>query len=117
MTILPNSVNPLNLPSVPLEERSNLPITPCIYFAINSQGVIQYIGRSKNPRQRWKGHDKGIELACKGGIRIAFLEITEIDLLPENERLRRKRTEYHFAPLARFAARLRSTAPLGRCGF
>jgi len=32
-----------------------------------------------------------------------------------NERHRRKRTVYHFAPLARFAARLRSTAPFGHC--
>ncbi|MBW4421606.1 MAG: hypothetical protein KME13_20680 [Myxacorys californica WJT36-NPBG1] len=35
----------------------------------------------------------------------------------ENERHRRKRTVYHFAPLARFAARFRSTAPFGRCSF
>lgn len=28
-----------------------------------------------------------------------------------NERLRRKRTEYHFTSLTRLAARLRSTAP------
>lgn len=34
-----------------------------------------------------------------------------------NERHRRKRTVYHFAPLARFAARSRSTAPFGRCIF
>ncbi|OWY63326.1 hypothetical protein B7486_53725 [cyanobacterium TDX16] len=32
-----------------------------------------------------------------------------------NERHRRKRTVYHFAPLAHFVARFRSTAPFGRC--
>ncbi|MBW4421535.1 MAG: SgcJ/EcaC family oxidoreductase [Myxacorys californica WJT36-NPBG1] len=35
----------------------------------------------------------------------------------QNERHRRKRTVYHFAPLARSAARFRSTAPFGRCVF
>jgi hypothetical protein len=38
-----------------------------------------------------------------------------IDHPEANERLRRKRTEYHFAALTRFAVRLRSTAPFGCC--
>jgi hypothetical protein len=37
--------------------------------------------------------------------------LLDTDYMSLNERLRRKRTEYHFALLARFAARLRSTAP------
>jgi DNA-binding Xre family transcriptional regulator len=83
--IAPNSINPLSLPSVLLEERASLPTTPCIYFAIDSQGVVQYIGRSKNPRQRWKGHSKGVELAYMGGVRIAYMEVTAPELLPEIE--------------------------------
>ncbi|MFN6475250.1 hypothetical protein [Nostoc sp. DedQUE07] len=45
--INPSTINPLALLSVPLEMRSQLPITPYIYFAIDSEGVVQYIGRSK----------------------------------------------------------------------
>lgn len=82
--ISPAAVNPLTLPSVSLEQRSKLPQTPCIYFAIDSQGAIQYIGKAKNPRTRWRAHDKGIELSMMGGVRIAYLEINA-DLLPEVE--------------------------------
>ncbi len=34
----PLTINPLTLPSVPLEFWQQLPETPCIYFAIDSQG-------------------------------------------------------------------------------
>ncbi|MBW4422628.1 MAG: GIY-YIG nuclease family protein [Myxacorys californica WJT36-NPBG1] len=54
----PQTINPLALPSVPLELRSQLPETPCIYFAINSLGQVQYIGRSANPKRRWGQTDK-----------------------------------------------------------
>jgi hypothetical protein len=37
------------------------------------------------------------------------------DFKSSNERHRRKRTVYHFAPLAHFVARFHSTAPFGRC--
>ncbi|WP_088889974.1 IS110 family transposase [Leptolyngbya ohadii] len=47
--------------------------------------------------------------------RIKQVEQKVEELVEQNERHRRKRTVYHFAPLARFAARLRSTAPFGRC--
>lgn len=38
-----------SLPSVPLSDRRNIPSIPGIYFAIDSLGVVQYIGRAKNP--------------------------------------------------------------------
>ncbi|MBW4617372.1 MAG: hypothetical protein KME21_29980 [Desmonostoc vinosum HA7617-LM4] len=51
--INPQTINPLTLPSVALNERSQLPSQPCIYFAIDSQGVVQYIGRTVNLQVRW----------------------------------------------------------------
>jgi DNA-binding Xre family transcriptional regulator len=69
----PNDIDPLALPFVLLEHRSQLPKTPCIYFAINSQDEIQYIGQSTNPRRRWRNHSKGIDLALMGDIRIAYI--------------------------------------------
>ena len=71
--IAPNDIDPLALPFVLLEHRSQLPKTPCIYFAINSQDEIQYIGQSTNPRRRWRNHSKGIDLALMGDIRIAYI--------------------------------------------
>lgn len=82
--INPIEVNPLTLPSVSLEERMKLPCIPCVYFAIDSQGQIQYIGRSTNPRRRFQAHNKGFELGKMLDVRIAYLE-TDIDLLSEIE--------------------------------
>lgn len=86
MTIIdPSTINPLALPSVSLEQRAALPTNPCVYLAITSEGKVQYIGRSNNPRKRWQAHHRGIELALLGGIRIAYLE-NDANLLPEIER-------------------------------
>lgn len=48
----PDQVNFSTLPSLPLECRKALPECSGIYFAIDSQGVVQYIGKSSNLRQR-----------------------------------------------------------------
>ncbi|MBD2497904.1 helix-turn-helix transcriptional regulator [Nostoc sp. FACHB-280] len=84
MAINPATIDPLALPSVSLHERSQLPTTPCIYFAIDSQGVIQYVGKAKNLRTRWRAHDKGIELSMMDSVTIAYLEV-DAELLVEIE--------------------------------
>jgi hypothetical protein len=67
----PQAINPLSLPSVAVADRKQLPETPSIYFAIDAQDVIQYIGRSVNPRQRWQQHHRiGQVQEC----RIAYFE-------------------------------------------
>jgi hypothetical protein len=83
--INPSTINLLTLPSVPLEKRSLLPQTPCIYFAIDCQGVVQYIGRSVNPRARWVLHHKYVELKEISGVRISYLDIDDSSLLPQIE--------------------------------
>ncbi|MFN6538315.1 MAG: helix-turn-helix domain-containing protein [Nostoc sp. EkiNYC01] len=80
----PSTINLLTLPSLPLEQRSQLPTTPCIYFAIDSEGVVQYIGKAKNLKKRWELHHKGIDLALLGGVKISYLCI-ELSLLEEVE--------------------------------
>lgn len=82
--INPQTINPLTLPSMALNERSQLPSQPCIYFAIDSQGVVQYIGRTVNLQARWLKHHRYKQLAQSEDIRIAYLFI-EPDLLPEVE--------------------------------
>lgn len=83
--MLVTDINPLTLPSVSLEERSQLPTTPCIYFAIDSQGIIQYIGRSVNPCQRWVRHHRLQQLEQMDSVRLAWLEVSEPILLPAIE--------------------------------
>jgi hypothetical protein len=73
----PSDINPLALPSVPLEDRLQLPANPCVYFAIDSQGVVQYIGQTKNPRNRWAQHHRRSQFENMGGVRIAWMFVDE----------------------------------------
>lgn len=72
------------LPSVALDEKAKLPETPSIYFAVDSQGVVQYIGQSVNPQQRWKQHHRQYQLDSCESVRIAYLDCPK-DLLDEVE--------------------------------
>jgi len=56
--INPSSLNLLALPSVALEQRSQLPKTPAVYFCLDADGRILYIGQSSNPQLRWKYHHR-----------------------------------------------------------
>lgn len=93
--IVPAQVNPALLPSVRLESRKQLPENPCIYFAIDPQNTIQYIGRSVNPRQRWQSHHRFKQLNQMGGVKIAYLDVSDPELLPEIE----EALIQHFSPI------------------
>ena len=76
---------PLNLPSVPLLERHNLPRCQSIYFVLED-GQVLYIGRTVNLNQRWAVHHILPQLKMrKGEVRIAWLECSVAELLPEIE--------------------------------
>lgn len=77
----PENLDLAVLPWLPLEATSAFPKQSAIYFAIDSLGEIQYIGRSVNPKQRWACHHKFSDLQEIGNIRIAYLFI-DADLLP-----------------------------------
>jgi DNA-binding Xre family transcriptional regulator len=79
--ISPSTIDPLQLPSVGLTDKKQLPQIPCIYFAIDIYDQIQYIGRSINPRQRWQNHHRQAQLI---GCRIAYMEC-DVALLDEVE--------------------------------
>ncbi|MFB2970417.1 helix-turn-helix domain-containing protein [Aerosakkonema sp. BLCC-F183] len=71
-------VNPMGLDSIPLGERKKLPEIACIYFVIDSDDQIQYIGSTINLKIRWAGHPKYQEL---NDCRISWLPITEASYL------------------------------------
>ncbi|NEO86459.1 MAG: GIY-YIG nuclease family protein [Spirulina sp. SIO3F2] len=77
----PKSITPASLPSVPLGDRQDLPAIAGIYFALDSQGKVQYIGRSVNLQQRWTLHHRTNQLEEMGGIRIAYLVVDDLGLL------------------------------------
>lgn len=79
--INPADIQLAHLPWLPLEARAAFPRQPAIYFAIDSLEVVQYIGRSVDPKQRWAQHHRYGQLSDIGGVRIAYL-FTDVDLLP-----------------------------------
>lgn len=81
----PDSIDFSVLPWMPLDATAGFPAQPGIYFAIDSQGVVQYIGRSRDVRGRWKKHHRYKDLNAGGGIRIVYLFCDAIELLPEIE--------------------------------
>ncbi len=50
--------DPLLLSSVPLANRNQLPTCSAIYFAIDAQNRILYVGKAKNLLTRWKNHHR-----------------------------------------------------------
>lgn len=82
----PSEIDLLTLPSLSLEQRSQLPNTCCIYFAIDSQDIVQYIGRSLDLQQRWTQHHRQCQLQNMDGVRIAWLTVDAPELLPEIEK-------------------------------
>ena len=50
--------NLLNLPSVKLSEKDRLPTTAGIYFAIDSNNQLWYVGKARNINKRWVNHHR-----------------------------------------------------------
>jgi len=82
--INPSNIDISALPSVPLGNKSSLPQSSGIYFAIDSLGTVQYIGRTNNLNQRWTQHHRHYQLSEIDSVRIAYLT-ADTDLLPSIE--------------------------------
>lgn len=77
----PASLDFSSLPWLPLDARSAFPRQPAVYFAIDGQGSIQYIGISVDPKTRWNQHHRCKQLEAIGGVRIAYLFVEDAALL------------------------------------
>lgn len=77
-------INPSSLPWLPLERRSQFPQQPVVYFVIDSDGTVQYIGQSRNLKRRWQTHHCYKELSAMRGVRVAYLFMSK-ELLPGTE--------------------------------
>jgi hypothetical protein len=83
--IKPSELDLSSLPWLPLNAVLAFPRQPAVYFAIDSQHRVQYIGRSVDPKTRWSKHHCYKQLNSIGGICIAYLFIESSELLPEVE--------------------------------
>ncbi len=95
---------------LPLEETSAFPARACIYFAIDSTGAVQYVGRSINARQRWAKHHKYDALSSLGEVKILFYMDEAPELLPEIEKALIK----HFDPPLNVVGRAKKTPPISK---
>lgn len=76
-------INLFDLPFVLLSDLNNLPNCPAIYFALDSQNIIHYIGKADNLQKRWKDHHRQYRLDDinkKYPVRIAWLVWSKDDL-------------------------------------
>lgn len=85
MNIDPPAFNYTNLPSLPLKHRKALPSIPAIYLAIDSNKIVHYIGRTQDLKQRWINHHRDQDLEKFPQVEIVWLEVSDLDLLPEIE--------------------------------
>lgn len=83
------SLDLLQLPSVSLGDRKQLPTCTAIYFAIDASNRVLYVGKAKNLAARWKNHHRLYKLEGinkESPVRIAWQAWTEEDL-SEAERI------------------------------
>ena len=89
--INPSAIDLSLLPSVAFSERFNLPTSQGVYFAIDSQGTVQYIGSATGKQglyQRWNGkaHHQHERLNQIPQISLAYMEIdAEADMVLQIE--------------------------------
>ncbi len=90
----PITITPSALPSLPLDERRDLPDAAAIYFVLAGDTVL-YIGQSRALRQRWLAHHRLKQLNAHGGCRMAWMQVDDVSLLDGIERA----CIAHFNPL------------------
>lgn len=112
--INPSTIDLKALPWLPLEEKTAFPRRPAIYFAIDSLGNVQYIGRAKNVHSRWGKHHKYQALSAIADIKIAYLFIDTPELLPDIEQAL---IGYFDPPLNIATGRPRRTRPYDRVNY
>ncbi len=72
----------LSLPSVELDQKCRLPERPLVYLVLNVENKVLYVGQTQNGKARWSGgHHKLKALREMQGIRIAWIEVSELFLL------------------------------------
>jgi len=75
--INPETLDLSLLPSLPIEEKSHFPRVACVYFVIDGEEQIQYIGRSINLFLRWKNHHRINQVERCKDARVAWLKVED----------------------------------------
>lgn len=87
-----DAIDPLALPYVMMSELRYLPTCAGVYFAIEAGDQVAYVGQSVNIRNRWRRHHREgdlcdlSDLEAARGVKIAWLEVSDLAKLSEIER-------------------------------
>jgi predicted GIY-YIG superfamily endonuclease len=68
------------LPNLPLPQREQLPTCPAIYFALDSNDRVLYIGKAKNLLSRWQNHHRLEQLTYihrRAPVRLCWLDLSD----------------------------------------
>ncbi|MEM6839440.1 MAG: GIY-YIG nuclease family protein [Cyanobacteria bacterium P01_C01_bin.120] len=90
------------LPNLSIQRLDRLPDCPAIYFAIDDQGRVLYVGQAKNLANRWrgKGHHRTEQLKRihrRHPVTLAWLDCADYyNTSPERLRQRLKELEDHY---------------------
>jgi len=74
-----------NLPSVSFAQRGDLPNQPGIYFVLDAQRTVHYIGRAKRLCFRWVTHHRLADFRKMDTLAIAYVTVSDPELLPAIE--------------------------------
>ena len=80
------AIDPLKLPSIALERRAALLPVPAVYFLIEADRQVIYVGQAVNLRSRWVAHHCLEGYPSIAGLRIAWIEIEDATMRTRAER-------------------------------
>jgi hypothetical protein len=84
-SLAPETIDLRDLPSLSLGDRCQLPNVAALYFVLNAQHEVLYIGRAKSLKSRWRSHHRLADFAPHAEIRIAWVTVSDHYLLPALE--------------------------------
>lgn len=64
------------LPSISLLERNRFPEIPCVYFVIDGDNTIYYVGGTTHLLNRWANHQKYSQSMKLKQPRVAYLKLS-----------------------------------------
>ncbi len=85
------SISVASLPSMPISERNKLPYIAAVYFAIDENQEIHYVGQTTNLRGRIASHHKLADFRSMN-LAIAWMQVSEVETLRVTEK---QLIEYH----------------------
>ena len=80
--LAPETIDVTVLPWTPIKHYRALPQCPALYFVMTNTQEVFYVGRAQQLKTRWNTHHRLEEFLAFSDFRIAWLEVSDPELLP-----------------------------------